>query len=147
MKKVLLCALAIAIACCGSVLFAQDTMAPNQGQSAGAGHHGMMISPDQRLQHMTKTLNLTEDQQQKIKPILEQEQQQMQSLHQDTSMSQPDRMSKMREMRQSTNEQIKAVLTPDQQKKWEADMQNRRMHGGMDHGGMGQGQPQQAPPQ
>ena len=143
MKKALLCALAIAMICCGTALFAQDTMSQG-GQGPGGGHHGMMMSPDQQLQRMTKQLNLTDAQQQKIKPILEQQHQQMESLNQDSSMSQQDHMSKMRDIHQSTHAQIKAVLTPDQQAKWEQ-MQNRHMEGG--HGGMGQGQPQQAPPQ
>ena len=103
----------------------------------------MQMSPDQRLQRMTQQLNLTDDQQQKIKPVLEQEQQQMQALHQDTSMSQQDRMSKMQQIRQDTNDQIKSVLNPDQQKKFE-EMQNRRMY--PQAGGMRPGQPQQAPP-
>jgi Spy/CpxP family protein refolding chaperone len=152
MKKVLVCALlAIAMACLGTALYAQDTMSPGQGMGQGGPggmHHGPM-SPDQRLQRMTQQLNLTADQQTKIKPILEQEQQQMQTLHGDTSMSQPDRMSKMQELRQGTNNQIKSVLTADQQQKF-VQMQDR--HGpGMGHGGMGQdgmqAPPQQAPPQ
>lgn len=147
MKKALICALlAIAVTGCGIALYAQQE-GMGQGQGPGGGHR-MQMSPDQRLQHLTRQLNLTDDQQQKIKPVLEQEQQQMQTLHQDTSMSQQDRWSKMQQIRQTTNDQIKAVLNPDQQKKFE-EMQNRRMNpqGGMGHGGMGQGQPQQAPPQ
>jgi len=151
MKKVLICALlAIATACLGTALYAQDSMSQGQGMGQGGpGGHRMPMSPDQKLQRMTQQLNLTADQQQKIKPILEQEQQQMQTLHGDTSMSQPDRMSKMQQIRQGTNDQIKSVLNPDQQQKF-AEMQER--HGpGMGHGGMGQdgmqAPPQQAPPQ
>lgn len=144
-----ICALlAIAVAACGTALYAQDNMGQGQaGQSQmgpGGGHRGMM-SPDQRLQHLTKMLKLTSDQQAKIKPMLEQEQTQMQSLHQDTSMSQQDRWAKAKTIRQSTNEQIKSALTPDQQTKF-TQMQERQMEH-MGHGGMGQGQPQQAPPQ
>jgi Spy/CpxP family protein refolding chaperone len=154
MKKVLICALlAIALACCGTALYAQDNMGQGQmGQGQGqmgpgGGHRGMM-SPDQRLQHLTKMLNLTPDQQQKIKPMLEQEQTQMQSLHQDTSMTQADRMTKMQQIREGTNDQIKSVLTADQQTKF-TQMQDRQMEHMGQHGGMGQGQsqPQQAPPQ
>lgn len=152
MKKVLICALlAIAMACLGTVLYAQDTMSPGQGMGQGGpgGPHHTPMSPDQRLQRLTKQLNLSADQQEKIKPILEQEQQQVQTLHQDTSMSQMDRMSKMQQIRQGTNDQIKSVLTSDQQQKF-VQMQDR--HGpGMGQGGMGQGgmqvPPQQAPPQ
>ncbi len=136
MKKTIFLLVAIALLACGTALYAQDSMSQAPAAAAPQDHHPMM-SPDQRLQHMTRQYNLTEDQQQKIKPLLEQEQQQMQTMRQDTSMSQQDRMAKMRELRQSTNEQIKGVLTPDQQKKWDA-MQSRHMEGGMGHG---QGQP------
>ncbi|MFZ0794935.1 MAG: hypothetical protein WAM65_14275 [Candidatus Korobacteraceae bacterium] len=150
MKKVLICALlATAMACLGTALYAQDTMSQGQGMGQGGGMHHMAMSPDQRLQRMTQQLNLTADQQAKIKPILEQEQQQMQTLHGDTSMSQQDKWSKMQQIRQGTNDQIKAVLTPDQQQKF---VQMTERHGpGMGHGGMGPGgmqaPPQQAPPQ
>lgn len=148
MKRSLVCALlSLAMACGATALYAQqDTM------SQGGPPHHQMMSPDQRLQHMTKMLNLTADQQQKIKPILENQQTQMESLHQDTSMSRQDKMSKMQELRQSTNQQINGLLTPDQQQKW-SQMQERRMehsgHGaGMGAGsGSGQAQPQQPPPQ
>ncbi len=149
MKKVLICSLlAIAMACLGTALYAQDTMSQGQGMGQGGpgGMHHMPMSPDQRLQRMTQQLNLTADQQQKIKPILEQEQQQMQTLHGDTSMSQPDRMSKMQQIRQGANDQIKSVLNPDQQQKF-TEMQERHGPGGMDHGGMGQGGMQAPPPQ
>ena len=146
MKKVLICALlAITVACLGTALYAQDTMSQGQGMGQGGMHH-MQMSPEQRLQRMTQQLNLTSDQQQKIKPVLEQEQQQMQTLHGDTSMSQQDRMSKMQQIRQGTNDQIKSVLTPDQQQKF-AQMNERHGPGGMGHGGMGQDGMQAPPPQ
>ncbi len=130
MKKSLICALlTLALACCGTALYAQqDTMSQGAPQ---AGQH-RMPSPDQRLQHMTKMLNLTPDQQAKIKPILENEQTQMQGLHQDTSMSRDDRMSKAQSIRQSSNDEIKQILTADQQQKWSQAQEER-------HGGMGQG--------
>jgi len=134
MKKMMICALlTVAVACCGTALYAQDNMSQSGGQMAQGGHH--MATPEQRLQHMTRMLNLTDDQQAKIKPMLEQQQQQMEALHQDSSMSQADRHSKMMEIRQSTDEQIKGVLTPEQQTKWQQ-MQERNMQR---HGGMGQG--------
>jgi len=150
MKRMLVCALlSLAMACGGTALYAQQG---NMGQGGGPGAgHQMAMSPDQRLQHMTKMLNLTDDQQQKIKPILDNENQQMQTLRQDTTMSREDKMTKMRDMRQSTNDQIKAVLNADQQKKWE-EMQSRQMEHGMGHGGMQHdappaGAPPQTPPQ
>ncbi len=139
MKKALLCTLlAVAVACCSSVLYAQQgAQQGTMGQGGGMGHH--MMTPDQRLEHMTKMLDLNQEQQTKIKPMLEQEQDQMQKLHADTSMTRQERMSKMMEIRQSTNKQINGVLNSSQQKKWE-EMQSRQMHGSM--GNMSHPQPQ-----
>ena len=131
-KLIVLTALAMALTLGASSAWAQM----GAGRGGGPGGHGPM-SADQRLQVMTKQLNLTADQQQKIKPLLESENQQMQALHQDTSLSQEDRMSKMQQIRQSTNDQIKSSLNPDQQQKFE-EMASRH--------GRGHGGPEGAPP-
>lgn len=137
MKKLIaLTALAMALTVVSGSGWAQ--MGPGQG-----GHSPM--SPDQRLQMMTKQLDLTADQQAKIKPLLESESQQMQTLHQDTSLSQEDRMSKMKQIRQSTNDQIKSSLNPDQQQKFDEMMSHRgHAHGGPGEAPAGQSTP---PPQ
>ena len=86
MKKSLLGALlSLTLAFGGTALYAQQD---NMSQPEAAKGPGMKMSPDQRLQHMTKALNLTDDQQQKIKPILENQSQQMQTLRHDTTLSQ-----------------------------------------------------------
>jgi hypothetical protein len=77
---------------------------------------------------MAQALELTGDQQEKIKPILESEASQMQELRANTSLSQEDRMAKMKEIRQSTASQINPILTPDQQKKY-AEMMSRMGRG------------------
>ena len=107
--------------------WSQGQMGPGQG--GGQMGRGPM-SPDQRLQMLTKRLNLTADQQEKIKPMLESESQQMQALHQDSSLSREDRMSKMTQIRQSTNDQIKSSLNPDQQQKFEQMMSRQAHHHG-----------------
>lgn len=138
-------ALALAVVLGGSAAYAQMGQGGGYGQGGYGQGQGQRqpMSADQRLEMLTKQLNLTSDQQQQIKPILENESQQMQSLHSDTSLSQQDRMSKMQEIRENTNSQIKPILTPDQQTKWQQMMER---HG---RRGMGPGagaQPQGAPP-
>ena len=101
-----------------------------QGEHQGAGMHRRM-DPQQQLDHFTKQLKLTDDQQQKIKPLLEQQAEQMQSLRQDTSVSQQDRRAKFQEIHQSTMGQIRSVLDENQQKKFDKMMQKqeeRRAH-------------------
>lgn len=76
------------------------------------------MTPDEQLARMTKQLKLTDDQQSKIKPILEEQHQKMMDLRQDTSMPREERFAKFREVRQESMEKIKPILTPEQQKKW-----------------------------
>src|SRR5271169_423003 len=119
-------AMALAIAC----ISAGAQMGPTGGGPGGGQMgHGPM-SPDQKLQMLTKQLNLSADQQAKIKPILESESQQMQTLRQDSSLSREDRMSKMQQIRQGSNEQIKPILNSDQQQKF-AEMMSHQGHAGM----------------
>jgi len=110
-------------------------------QGGGEWGHGQPMSADQRLQMMTKQLNLTSDQQQQVKPILENEQQQMQALHQDSSLSQQDRMGKMRQIRESTASQVKPILNADQQAKYQQMMSHQGHRGGMEQGHAPQDQP------
>jgi periplasmic protein CpxP/Spy len=116
-----------------------STQQPAQGN--GGWHHG---SPDpaQRTQELTKKLNLTSEQQPKVQEILQSEHSQMESLHQDTSLSQQDRRAKMMDMQKSTHAQIRALLDSTQQKKWD-EMQAKREQWGQGHR---HGGDQQAPP-
>jgi Spy/CpxP family protein refolding chaperone len=107
-------------------VFAQEPAAPPQ--SSGGWQRGQVPTAEQRLQRMTQALNLTEDQQDKIKPILENESTQMQSLRSDTSLSQEDRMAKMKQIRENATSEINPILTPDQQKQY-AEMTSRMGRG------------------
>jgi hypothetical protein len=87
-----------------------------------------MMNPDNQLEHMTKTLNLTADQQTQIKPILTERQQKMQALWQDQSLSREDRHSKAEAIHQDTRSRIEAVLNDQQKQQFEA-MQQRGPRG------------------
>jgi Spy/CpxP family protein refolding chaperone len=135
-----LCSLVLTGLLATGVMIAQEPgSAPEQGapQAEGGGmggHGGGHMDPDQRLAHMTKRYNLTADQQSQIKPILQDEQQQMQAMRADTSTSRDDKHAKMMSMHQENQQKIEAVLTDQQKQKFEADqqkMQQRRAeHGG-----------------
>ena len=102
--RVLLVTAAGLLLSAGTVL-AQDAQAPPANQESGMSgrHHHGMPSADDQLKHLTKRLNLSDDQQTKIKPILEDQQNQMQQLRADNSTSREDRWKKMREMRGRTS--------------------------------------------
>jgi periplasmic protein CpxP/Spy len=115
----------------------------------GGGRRGMM-SPDARLKQMTKDLNLTSDQQAKVKPILVDEQNKMMDLRNDTSLDRQTMREKMMQLRKDTNDQIRALLDDKQketfdklQQERQDRMQNRR-GGGM--GGPGGANPGGGPP-
>ena len=113
---------------------------PQQGGGQW-GPGGQPPTVDQRLQRMSQMLDLTGDQQEKIRPILENESTQMQQLRSDTSLSQEDRMAKMKQIRENSASQINPILTPDQQKKY-AEMMSHMGRGR----GPGQGQGSAPPP-
>jgi hypothetical protein len=98
---------------------------PNGGMGGHMGHH-QMPSVDQQLSHMTKALNLNDDQQAKVKTILENQRTQMEQLHNDTSTPQQDKFSKMREIHENSNTQIKALLNNDQQTKFDQMQQKQK---------------------
>ena len=71
-------------------------------------------------------LNLTDDQKSKIAAIRADNKDQMKAIKKDTTLSDSDRQTKMKELRKSTRAQVWAVLTPDQQKQWAAEERARR---------------------
>jgi Spy/CpxP family protein refolding chaperone len=113
-----------------AVPFAAAQDSPSNDQQApppqenGMRHHGPP-DPARRTAELTRRLKLTSDQQTKVQAALQSERSQMESVHQDTSLSQQDRHAKMMEIHQSTNTQIRTLLDPDQQKKWD-EMQAER---------------------
>jgi protein CpxP len=76
----------------------------------GPGPHAMMQNP---LEHLSKDLNLTDDQKAKVQPIIDQAKPQMQAIHEEA-------MQKMHALMESTGAQIRPLLTPEQQVKYDA---------------------------
>jgi protein CpxP len=127
------CVLAFMLA--GLVAAASASAPPNNEsddqQSAAAGEppehgHGRRhFDPAKRTDMLTKQLDLTTEQQPKVLEILKSEQSQMEKLRSDSSAPPEDRRSKMMEIHKTSNDQIRALLDSNQQKKWDA-MQSRR---------------------
>ena len=76
--------------------------------------------PDARLTELSTTLNLTDDQKAKIKPILDDETTKMHAVRKDATLSKDDQKSKSKAIRTDSDAQIRALLTPDQQKTFDA---------------------------
>ncbi len=95
------------------------------GPQGGQGGRGPMNVADQ-VKDFTEKLTLTEDQQAKVKTILEDTRDQMQKLRSDESMSQEDKMAKGRALREASSGKIRELLTDDQKKKFDQMEQERR---------------------
>jgi Spy/CpxP family protein refolding chaperone len=71
-------------------------------------------------------LNLTDSQKEQLKPIIQDRQEKMQALRSDTSLRRGQRARKMKGILEDSDKKIKAILTPDQQKLYEAMEQQMR---------------------
>lgn len=102
------------------LLFGQTSQAPQTStpQSQGATAQSSAKSPEQHLQMLSEKLDLTNEQKAKLKPILEDQAQQMKAVHDDTSLSPEQKRAKMKAMHESLHDQINAVLTTEQQAKF-----------------------------
>jgi len=79
---------------------------------------------------LSRHLDLTSDQQAKIKAIMEESRPQMQELMGNPSISREDKAAKMKEIHEATSAKIRPLLNPDQQKKWEEMMSRRQPSAG-----------------
>ena len=129
---------------------AQDSAPANPqsqpSQDHGGWHRGQQ-DPAQRTKELTKHLNLTSDQQTKVQDIFQSEHTQMESLHQDSSLSQQDRRAKMMDIHTGTNSQVRALLDPNQQKKWDEMQAKREQRMQNRHSDTGSDQPPSPPQQ
>jgi len=100
---------------------------PQQAGGMYQGRHGrrMQMSPERELARLSKELKLTKDQQAKIKPILDNEYQQMSQVREDTSMSWQDRRAKFMDIRNKSMAQVRPILTDKQQAKLQQIQQQR----------------------
>ncbi len=131
-----ICLLAI-----GSVLLfapavmTQQTPAQPGSPVKGAAQDVALPRVEDQLKVLTQKLNLIDDQQAKIKPILQELHDASLKLMQDKSMSHEDLLSKVRPLRMNADKKIREILTSDQKKKLDLYLQgpHSEMHGNL-HG-------------
>lgn len=120
---------------------------PPNGQMQGpppGGQRGM--NPERRLAMMQQQLGLSADQTTQIRGILTEVRGKMEAVRANTALAPEDRRSQMMTLRQGEQARVRAVLTPDQQTKYDAMQERMRQRRGA--GGDGaQPQPAQQSPQ
>jgi Spy/CpxP family protein refolding chaperone len=103
----------------------QDNAAPAASAQAAPAMGHKHQTPDEQVAHMTKRYSLTADQQAQIKPILANQQEQMQALRQDATLSRDDKRAKAQSIHADSTNKIQALLNDTQKQKFAQDQQKR----------------------
>ena len=75
---------------------------------------------ERELQRMSKTLNLTEEQKARIRPVLQERNQQLKDLRAKSSLPQGEARARATQIRKSARRKIDQILTPEQREKQKA---------------------------
>lgn len=117
-NRILVAALASAMALAGTMLIAQPQDQQASPQQSERVHGRRQFDPQQRVNILAKRLNLSDDQKGKLQAIFADSQQQMQGVRQDSSLSRQDKMEKMKSLRSQTEDKINGILNDDQKQKY-----------------------------
>ncbi len=98
-----------------------------------------------KVDFLTKKLNLTPDQVTRLKAIDDDAREQFVALREDTSVAGADKRTKMMDIHKASQDKIRALLTDDQKTKYDALQAEMRQRMENRHGGPG-GPPPPAPP-
>jgi periplasmic protein CpxP/Spy len=75
---------------------------------------------EHRLQQLTRDLNLTAQQQERLRPILERRSEDWMKVNDDKSLTEYQKRARMRDIQEKYKPEISEVLTPEQREKWKA---------------------------
>lgn len=114
----------------GIALFAQDTQSAPAPGARPKRHAVQRDRAETRLRHISKRLNLTDQQQDKLRPILQDESNRVKEVDDNTSLSAQERHKKLKEIHRATRLQMEDILTDEQKKLLPAE----RPHGAGQHG-------------
>jgi protein CpxP len=112
----------VTIALAGLLAAPATILAQEQGQQRR--------TPEEQVKALKESLKLTDEQAEKIKAIFAKGQEKRRALREDQNLSQEDRRAKMREIQTAQEEEIKPILTPEQQTKWKEELEKRRAERG-----------------
>jgi Spy/CpxP family protein refolding chaperone len=115
--------------------FAQSAPAHNDSGQQGSGRGHAIPTAEEQLKLLSERLELTGDQQAKVKPILQELHDATQKFLQDESMSHDERMDNVRASHYKADRKVREVLNDDQKKKLDQleQEQHAELHGNV-HG-------------
>lgn len=109
-RKLITLLAAAAVSLGGLTLLQAHEPGEHKHEPHGPKMHHKMKNP---LEHLTKDLELTDDQKAKVQPIIDQAKPQIEAIHKEA-------MEKTHAVMESTGAQIRPLLTPQQQQKYDA---------------------------
>lgn len=98
-------------------MLAQQATSNNDGQAASGGEHAGVPTAEGQLKFLATKLDLTGEQQEKIKPILQDLHASTVKVVQDQNLSHEERMGKLRDSHYAADRQIRVFLNDDQKRK------------------------------
>lgn len=72
-----------------------------------------------RAKAITDELKLTREQQEKLRPLLQEEGKKMRAIYQDPKLSRDEKMARLKESRAALRKKLERILTPAQLEKWD----------------------------
>jgi periplasmic protein CpxP/Spy len=123
MKKLAYALLALALFA-PAALFAQAGGPGAPGGAPGGGRR--MLSVADQLDDLSKKLDLTDAQKPQVKAVLEDQDKKMRDLMENSSGPREENRAKMREIHESSNAKIRALLTAEQKTKFDKMQEEHR---------------------
>lgn len=113
---------AVALIAISGALYGQESSPPPgpppaYDQGSGAPHRGR---PGMMMERLKEKLGLSDDQAKQVAAIFKDEMKEGKAIRGDASLSDDERFAKIRELRKAGREKVRAILTPDQQKIFDA---------------------------
>ena len=99
-----------------------------QGAGGAGGQGGAAIR--EQMQKMEEELKLTDEQKTKLQEARKEQAEKMRGIRDDTSLTQEQRIAKMKEMREANQAKMKTILTTEQFEKWTKMQSERPMRRG-----------------
>jgi hypothetical protein len=101
---------------------------PGQQQQPQSGQMAAHPSIDDQVQSLAQQLNLSADQQAKVKTALEDQHTQAMNVVQDSSMQRDEKIQKIHTIREGTISKVRSALNDDQKKKFDVMVQQQEQH-------------------
>lgn len=132
MNRIRLLAIGTVLMFALTVVAQQTASGVNEKQSQNSAQ-GAVPTPEEQLKVLTPKLDLTSDQVDKMKPILQQLHDDTQKIVDDKSLTREEQLARVRPLRYKAHDQMLEILNSEQKKKLEAYLQgpHPEMHGNL----------------